>query len=265
MVCDVGYGIISLLFATLITRLLPDREELMFNVGRIWQISSLSVIFFGFLSNQYLGYPLNQYFTTFTGFDWLKDSTTILAATVLFGIVQVILGLFFAFVNNYHHGHKKHAISKITSIIVIIAGTLAISGFLFHAVDSTVTSISTILLLISLVITVVLSGSEAVEVVSLMSHPLSYARIMGFGLASVILALLIDRGFTPSLAGGIIGFIPVLLVFILLHFLNMVLGIFEGLVQSVRLNFVEFFSKFYTGGGIKFKPFTYRRRYTKEV
>ncbi len=264
MVCDVGYGVVSFLFATLITMLIKDPDDLLYNVAKIWQISSVAVIFFGFLSNQYFGFQLNQYFTTFNGFDWLKDSTTILAATVFFGIAQVILGLVFSFVNNYHHGHKKHAISKITSIIVVISGTLAVAGFLFNAVSGSVTMVSTIVLLISLVITMALSGSEAVEVVSLMSHPLSYARIMGFGLASVILALLIDKGFTPSLSQGVM-FIPILLMFIFLHFFNMILGIFEGLVQGVRLNFVEFFSKFYTGGGIKFRPFTYKRRYTKEV
>ncbi len=55
-----------------------------------------------------------------------------------------------------------------------------------------------------------------------------------------------------------------LVVFISLHFMNMILAIFEGIVQGIRLNFVEFFSKFYIGGGVKFKPFAYKRFYTKE-
>jgi len=44
----------------------------------------------------------------------------------------------------------------------------------------------------------------------------------------------------------------------------MILAVFEGIIQSARLNFVEFFSKFYEGGGIKFKPFGYKRIFTKE-
>ncbi len=99
---------------------------------------------------------------------------------------------------------------------------------------------------------------------SLISHPLSYARLMGFGLASVMTALLIDVVFTPSLSSGIVVFSLTLVIFILLHFMNMILGIFEGSVQAVRLNFVEFFSKFYEGGGVEFSPFGYKRRYTKE-
>ncbi len=264
MVSDVGYGIASLLFATFIVKI-SDPDDILYNVAKLWQISSIAVIFFGFLSNQYFGYQLNQYFTSFTGFDWLKDTPTILGATVIFGIVQVVLGLFFSFINSYHHGHRKIAVSKLTSITVVIFGTIAVGGSLFHLFGSTLTAISTGIAILALLLTIALSGSEAVEVISLVSHPLSYARIMGFGLASVILALLIDKTFAPSLSSGLLGFSLSLIIFILLHFVNMLLGTFEGLVQGVRLNFVEFFSKFYTGGGIKFKPFFYKRRYTKEM
>ena len=45
-----------------------------------------------------------------------------------------------------------------------------------------------------------LSGTEAAEITNLITHPLSYARIMGFGLGSIIIAMLIDQAFTPHLA-----------------------------------------------------------------
>ena len=54
------------------------------------------------------------------------------------------------------------------------------------------------------------------------------------------------------------------MLFLVLHFLNMIVSMFEGAVQGARLNFIEFFTKFYTGGGIKFKPFASKRVYTKE-
>ena len=264
MVSDVGYGIVSFIFAELIARI-SDKDGLLYNVAKVWQISAIAIIFFGFISNQYFGFQLNQYFTSFTGFDWLRNSPTVLAATVIFGLIQVVAGLAFSFVNNYDRGHKKMAVSKLSSIVVIIAGTVAVSGALFGVFGLLVTQATTAIAIAALMVTVALSGSEATEVVSLISHPLSYARIMGFGLASVILAMLIDKAFTPSLSGGIPAFVLTLIIFILLHFVNMLLGTFEGLVQGVRLNFVEFFSKFYTGGGVKFRPFFYKRRYTKEV
>ncbi len=264
MVSDVGYGIASLFLAWFIAKK-TEPDGLMNSVAKIWQICAIAIIFFGFLSNQYFGFGLNQYLIPwFTGFDWLKDTPLVLAITVLFGIAQVIVGLFFGFINSNSHGHKKLAIARLTSIAAIAAGTIAVSGALFGVFSGTVTEIAAALGVLSVLATIALSGMEATEVVSLISHPLSYARIMGFGLASVILALLIDKAFTPSLSAGILPFLLTSVIFILLHFVNMILGIFEGIVQGARLNFVEFFSKFYTGGGVKFKPFFYRRHYTKE-
>ena len=263
MVSDVGYGILSLLFATYIKRI-TDPEGLVHNTASIWQLGSLSVIFFGFLTNQYFGLQFNQYFTTFKGLDWFKDITTITLITVFFGLAQIILGLIFSFVNNYRRHKRALAAAKFASIILIISGSIAISGGLFHLFSAALTLYSGILALVSLLITMALSGHEAGEVPSLIAHILSYSRIMGFGMVSVYIAFLIDMAFTPTLSHGILLFVAYMLIFILLHFLNMIVSIFEGIVQGIRLNFVEFFTKFYEGGGVKYKPFSYRRIYTKE-
>lgn len=263
MVSDVGYGLLSLLFAIGITKI-TDREGLVYNVAKIWQISAISAIFFGFLSNQYFGFSLNHYLINYQAFDWLKNMQSLILLTVFFGISQIIIGLVFSFINNLHKNHKYLAISKITSISTIIFGIFAISGGLFHLLNGFQTIIWAILAVISLISTGILSGIEATELTNLITHPLSYARIFGFGLASIIIAMLIDQAFTPSISNGIPIFILFSIIFLLLHFLNMLMSIFEGLIQGVRLNYVEFFSKFYIGGGIKFKPFSYKRNYTKE-
>ncbi len=263
MVSDVGYGVLSLLFAIGITKI-TDREGLVYNVAKIWQISALSAIVFGFLSNQYFGFSLNNYFINYQAFSWIKDMQFLILLTVFFGVAQVIIGLMFSFINNYNKHNISLAISKITSILTIIFGILAIAGGLFYLLNSFQTMIWSILAIISLIITGVLSGIEATELTNLITHPLSYARLFGFGLASIIIAMLIDQAFTPTLSLGIPMFIIFSIIFILLHFLNMIMTIFEGLVQGVRLNYVEFFSKFYTGGGSKFKPFSYKRNYTKD-
>ena len=263
MLSDVGYGIASLLLATWFTTF-TNPDGLVYNVSKIWQMCAISAIFFGFLSNQYFGFHLNQYFTTFTGFDWFKNVNQLLVLVILFGLVQVSLGLAFSFVNHYREKKYKLAASKLLGIITIITGSLAVAGGFFYALPAGPSEAFGIIAVVSLIATGALSGIEASELTNLITHPLSYARIFGFGLASVIIAMLIDQGFTPTLAHGILVFIVLLIVFIALHTLNLIMGIFEGVVQGVRLNFVEFFSKFYRGGGIKFKPFAFKRVYTKE-
>ena len=88
------------------------------------------------------------------------------------------------------------------------------------------------------------------EILSAMGNILSYARIMAIGMASVVLSLL------ASILGGMIGSVVLaVLIVILVHALNLALGIIDPTIQGLRLHYVEFFSKFYLGGGAAFAPF----------
>jgi V/A-type H+-transporting ATPase subunit I len=260
-VSDVGYGLISLVVAYLIIKK-TDPLGLLHNVAKVWAMFSVSIMFFGIISNQWLGYSI-PYFNGLKLFDWTTDITGLILLTVFIGVFMVCLGQFFGFINNWNRGHKKLAIGKLISIAAIGFGVIAVGGWFFNAFNPNLTLISTIISVLSLLITAALSGIEAAEITNLISHPLSYIRLLGFGLASVVIASIIDKIFTPNLSLGIPLFILYLIIFIVLHIMNMLLGIFEGIIQSARLNFVEFFSKFYRGNGVKFKPYYFKRRYTK--
>ncbi|MHB1830149.1 MAG: V-type ATP synthase subunit I [Candidatus Micrarchaeaceae archaeon] len=264
MVSDVGYGIASFILSSIIIRK-TDPQGLMCNTAKIWRLSAIPAIIVGFITDQYFGFSLNHLFVpAFQAVSWFTDITWIIVLTIIFGIIQVTLGFLFGFINESGHGNNKLAISKLTSIAALLSGTVAVSGVFFHALPMGISVDAAIVAIISIISTIALSGTEAAEITNLITHPLSYARLMGFGLGSIIIAQLIDKAFTPSLSGGILVFIIYLVIFVLLHTLNMILSIFEGIVQGARLNFVEFFSKFYKGGGIKYKPFYYKRVYTEE-
>lgn len=267
MVSDVGYGIASFILSQIII-MKTDPEGLMCNTAKIWRLSAIPAIIVGVITDQYFGFPLDHIFApSFTAVSWLGDITWIIVLTIAFGILQVTLGFTFGFVNEWRHGHRKLAISKITSIIGLLAGVVAVAGVFFHAVPTGPSLYAAGLSIAGIIATGALSGTEAAEITNLITHPLSYARLMGFGLGSIIIAMLIDQAFTPHLTfsvEGILLFIGMGAIFVLLHFMNMILSIFEGIVQAARLNFVEFFSKFYKGGGVKYKPFSYKRVYAEE-
>jgi V/A-type H+-transporting ATPase subunit I len=89
-----------------------------------------------------------------------------------------------------------------------------------------------------------------IEFIGLIGNILSYLRIAAIGLASVYLAKVAND------VAGIVGNIVVgVILALLLHALNLVLGVFSPTIHSLRLHYVEFFRKFYEGGGRPYRPY----------
>ena len=82
------------------------------------------------------------------------------------------------------------------------------------------------------------------------SNILSYVRLMALGTASVVLALVANK-----LGGMVSNIFLGIAIAVILHGINILLGILSPTIQSLRLHYVEFFSKFYEPGGMKYKPF----------
>jgi len=103
------------------------------------------------------------------------------------------------------------------------------------------------------------------ELPSLLSNVLSYSRLISIGVSSAGIALAVNR-LSDALffsKGGIFVIFGVLLL-IAGHAINTVLGILDSGLQALRLHYVEFFTKFYRGGGMKYIPFGFERKYTEE-
>lgn len=101
-------------------------------------------------------------------------------------------------------------------------------------------------------------------ITSYLSDILSYSRLLALGLATGVVAQVINT--LGSLAGGgVVGAILLSVALIFGTIFNLAINVLGAFVHSCRLQYVEFFGKFYTGGGRPFAPFERKTKYIKIV
>ncbi len=95
------------------------------------------------------------------------------------------------------------------------------------------------------------------------SDLLSYSRVLALGLASAVIGQVIN--ILATLKGAsVIGFLLMILVFVIGHLLNIVINVLGTFVHTARLQYIEFFGKFYEDGGRPFRPMTASDRYIED-
>ena len=99
-------------------------------------------------------------------------------------------------------------------------------------------------------------------ITSWLSDLLSYSRLLALGLATGVIAQVINQ--MGSMFGtGVLGTIIFIVVFLVGTVLNLAINLLGAYVHSNRLEFVEFFNKFYDGGGKPFQPFQAVTKYVE--
>jgi V/A-type H+-transporting ATPase subunit I len=255
MVGDIGYGLVILVFALILRKKLKTIEFVR-NLTDILIISSVPTIIFGFLFGEFFGdfgeimgwiHPVH-----FLGVTWnrLEAIIPMLIFAIALGVIHIFLGLIIGIINEITRKNKKH-ISEKFGMLLALSGLIAILALSLELTPAWTFYPTIVMIIAALVLIIYGAGAMGpMEIMSTVGNILSYARLMAIGLASVILA------FVANKLGGEIEVLAVgILVAVLLHALNIVLAMFSPSIHSVRLHLVEFFSKFYKGGGIAYKPF----------
>lgn len=253
IVGDIGYGTIILILSLYLRRRFREKE-IFHNIFSILSICGLSTVVFGFLFGEFfgdLGVRLGVLRPIL--FDRAEALKTLMVLTLGIGLGHILLGIIISIVNHLYRGRTREAGARIFYLLVIVL-FISILGIMFGYLPAGLLTPGVIALVISFALLVTLEGILGpIEFIKALGNILSYVRIMAVGTASVVMAIVANRigGLSKDLVLGIIAAG-------LIHTLNILLSVLSPTIQSMRLHYVEFFSKFYAGGGKKYTPFRKR-------
>lgn len=289
MFADAGYGLILILACFGGIKLLRPSQN-MERFLKMFGYCGISCVIFGVLFGAYFGDLPIAFMKNMLGmteaelpnlallgasaanlailFDPLQNPMGFLLVSLGIGAVHLIAGMAVKFVLLCKAGHVWDAIFDIGAYWLLFAGIAL--WLLLPAVGMWVTIGAAALIILThgraeknLVMKFLKGLLGIYDLISYVSDLLSYSRILALGLAAGVIAQVVN--ILGTMVGfSVVGFITLVLAFIVGHLLNIAINVLGTFVHTSRLQYIEFFNKFYEDGGIVFEPALPSEKYTEE-
>ena len=200
--------------------------------------------------------------------DGLRDPITMLSIGLILGLIQLNLGIVLGMCQSYRNKEYKTLIMQYGAWIPLQLGGGLLIGHLIldWNVETIFTYIAAIITLLGVILLFIHSRGPIgfFSITGFIGDWLSYARLVALGLSTAGMALACNVvGKLILQMIPIIGIVIFSIVMIVLHIANLGMQSLGAAVHSLRLQYIEFFGRFYEGGGREFTPFQIKRVYTK--
>ncbi len=275
MVADMGYGLI-LLLAGVIGRLAIKQDTGTRRLLSLFGVCGVAAIGVGALYGSALSYPL------YTGVlpDPSKYPTTTMVICLLFGIVHLMAGILLSAVKQWRNKEYVGAICVSGMWLLFFGGLFAFvlqaalqfmdyPQFNSIVLPSLVGTIGMYTMIGSLVIIVLCAGynrkgfgnkliagfGSIYGILNYFGDVMSYIRIFGLMLSSAMMGVVINDMANMVAGNGVVGMMLSFVLLAFAHLFNLVIGVLGVYIHDGRLQYVEFFGKFYEGDGQLFVPF----------
>ena len=295
MLSDAGYGILMALGCGIVLLKYKRMASGTNKMLRLFFWCGISTAFWGFMFGGFFGDAIDVIARTFFGapensqilkplwFAPLENPMRLLIWCMLFGMIHLYAGLG---MKGYEYLKNKDFVGFfsdvfawylfLTGLVLMLLPTqifasIAQMQFVFPQWLTVLSKVITIVGMVTIILMsgranknwglrVALGAYDIYGVTSWLSDVLSYSRLLALGLATGVIASVINsmasmQGNTP------IGVVIFIIVFIVGHILNMAINLLGAYVHTNRLQYVEFFGKFYDAGGEPFRPFKRVNKY----
>lgn len=270
MLADVGYGLIMGLGAALVLKLVnlkPNTQRFL----RLFVILGATTALWGFIYGSFFGslIPLTPII------DISKDFTMVLVMSLILGIFHLFVGLGVKAYINFKEKSYGAIIYDTVFWYFAIGGSAVLVSQLFTDYLASYNQIAVICMALGMIGIVLTSGRSAKTLpgkfasglyglyglTNYIGDVVSYSRLMALGLAGASISMAFNLMVEMVSASGIFGVIAGILIFIVGHTFNLAINGLSSYVHSARLTYVEFFGKFFIGGGKRFESFRAKPTY----
>ncbi|MBR4439350.1 MAG: V-type ATP synthase subunit I [Clostridia bacterium] len=263
MMADVGYGLLMLIGAWLFRKFMKPRGE-MAKLVSVIGFSGIPTIIFGVVFGSYFG---AEWFPPLIGFSLLDGILPVLLIACGVGMLHIFTGMVIKAVAAFRAGDWQTAVFDNFAWMALISGLIVMA--LNVKVGAIIAGAAALVVLFTAgrnkpnVIGKLTGGFGSLYgITGYLSDILSYSRILALCISTAVI------GYVMNILAGLVMGIPVAgyvfagLVYIVGHLFNLAMGLLSAYVHDSRLQYIEFFTRFYEGGGTVFKPF---RLETKNV
>lgn len=264
MMADVGYGLAMAVIFTVYLKIKKPRGE-MGKLVRVLLFASITTAFWGVMFGSYFG----ETFFPAVLFVPLDDPISFLVLALAVGVIHIFCGLVLHAIQLIKQGRVQEAIGCDFGWMLLISGLplMLLPGLGTVGTVCTLVGLGLIVLFTKgserNVFKRVLGGlSSLTGITNYMSDILSYSRIVALMLASGVVAMVMNILAGMVMDIPVVGIIFSLAVYLAGHVFNLVMGLLSAYVHASRLQYIEFYSKFYEGGGYGFTPLSYNTTYS---
>lgn len=297
MLADAGYGLLIVIACGYgLIKGKATMEQSTKNFLMMFLFCGISTTFWGIMFGSYFGDVLDVIGARFFGatefplipalwFVPVNRPMQMLSFSMVLGIIHILSGLG---IKIYQLIRQKDYLAilydALSWFVLVISCTLLLMSLdmiknilgITLELPGIVVKASAVLAIISSVVIVLTNGRESKNpfkrflkgayalygITGYLSDVLSYSRLLALGLASGVIASVINK-MAGMAAKGVVGAIIMIIILFAGHTINFAINILGAYVHTNRLQYVEFFGKFYEGGGRAFNPFHMRTKYYK--